>query len=113
MSRLNAFLNWLIPPEEDDTPSVDADFLLGYPDRYKYMSVQEGEVRWCRCDLCGRLFELEHFPDLVEHVAEHDSQGAAEIDPFAETEHRTVIDDELIDEVEHWRQENVENEVEA
>jgi DNA-binding transcriptional ArsR family regulator len=36
----------------------------------------------CRCDLCGSQYPLGDFADLVEHVAAHDEQGAAEIDPF-------------------------------
>ena len=114
MSRFEAFLNWLIPPEDEQPDDrVDTDFLLEHADRYKFMTVVDESPPVGRCDLCGRLFELEQFPQLVDHVAGHDGQGAAEINPFDEAEQRTVISEEMLAEVADWRDENIRSEVNA
>jgi len=87
MSRIRSFLSSYLSPEEDDTPTVDTAYVVEQQERYQHMSATDAETGWCRCELCGRLYDLEEFPDLVEHVAGHNEQGAAEIDPF---EHRRV-----------------------
>lgn len=86
MSRVEAFLDWLLPEDEQDVEDVDTAFLLEHGGRYKYVSIIDGETARCRCDLCGAQRALRDFPELVEHVAGHDEQGAAEIDPFEEPE---------------------------
>jgi hypothetical protein len=59
----------------------------------------------------GRRYWSEYdFGELVEHVAGHDEQGAAEIDPFDEAEDRTVLTDDLLEEVDEWRGENIRQE---
>ena len=113
MSRIQAFIDWLIPDSEPDVDAIDTEFLLSHPTRFKYMTVTDSESARCRCDLCGSQFSIQEFPKLVDHVAAHDEQGSAEIDPFDEAERRTVITDDLLDEVEDWRDENATTEVEA
>jgi hypothetical protein len=114
MSRFKAFLNWLIPPEDEKPDArVDTGFLLEHADRYKFMSVVDESAPVGRCDLCGRLFELEQFPQLVDHVASHDGQGAAEINPFDEAEQRTMISEEMLEEVSDWREKNIQSQVKS
>ena len=87
MSRLKTVLDWFTQDDEPEQHTVDTEFLREHGGRYKYVTVADIDGDWCRCDLCGQRFDLEEFPDLVEHVAGHNEQGAAEIDPF---EHRRV-----------------------
>jgi hypothetical protein len=110
MSRLKAVLDWLVPDDEPDVDDVDTEFLLSNPQRYKYMTITDTEPPRCRCDLCGAQYPLGDFDELVEHVADHDGHGAAEIDPFDEAEDRTVITDDLLEEVDEWRRDNTRQE---
>lgn len=82
MSRLEAFMSWLLPDDEPDVDDVDTDFLRSHTQRYKHMTITDDDPARCRCDLCGSQYPLDDFGELVEHVAGHDEQGAAEIDPF-------------------------------
>ena len=108
MTPLRTLIDWLTPADDETVADVDTGFLLKHDDRFKYVSVFGGDPARCRCDLCGSQYALEEFPQLVEHVAGHDDQGGAEIDPFAEAEERTVIGEDLLGEVEEWRRENAE-----
>jgi transcription elongation factor Elf1 len=113
VSLLHCLSDWLSPGDEPDVGGVDTKFLLEHANRYKYMTVdtdQSGD--WCRCNLCGRRFELEAFPQLVEHVSDHGDQVTDAVDPFDEAEEPTVITEEMLTEVAEWRAENVD-EVEA
>lgn len=82
MSRLEAFLSWLLPDDDPAVDDVDTDFLRSHTQRYKHMTITDDDPARCRCDLCGSQYPLDDFGELVEHVAGHDEQGAAEIDPF-------------------------------
>lgn len=82
MSRFEAFMSWLLPDDEPDVDDVDTDFLRSHTQRYKHMTITDDDPARCRCDLCGSQYPLDDFGELVEHVAGHDEQGAAEIDPF-------------------------------
>ena len=108
MSRLEAFVAWLTKTDEEQEESVDVEYLSESDIRYKYMTIGDDPESYCRCDLCGHLFELEAFPELVDHVAAHDQQGAAEIDPFETAEQQTMITKETLDEVEEWRSDNID-----
>jgi len=107
MSRLQSFFNWLLPPERDDTTGVDTEYLLERQEQYQHISVTDADPERCRCDLCGRLFDLEDFPDLVAHVAGHDEQGAAEIDPFERGQVEATADYAFIEAAEDLEPEEV------
>lgn len=44
-----------------------------------------------RCNLCGQLFKLKKMPEAIEHVAAHDEQGSADIDPFEQQHEQTAM----------------------
>jgi hypothetical protein len=76
MSGLIDWLNTLL--RGDQQQSVDTDYLRSEAN-YKWIEVpDEGEAR---CNVCGKLFAVSEMPKVIRHVAEHDGQGAAEIDP--------------------------------
>jgi hypothetical protein len=84
---------WLVPDDDLDVPPVDGDFLRSDAVQYHYVTVDPataaeimGETSVVRCDLCGALRPIDEAPELLAHVGEHDTHGAAEIDPF-ETDH--------------------------
>jgi hypothetical protein len=108
MSRLEAFVAWLTQTDDEQEESVDVEYLSESDIRYKYMTIGDDPESYCRCDLCGHLLELEAFPELVDHVAAHDQQGAAEIDPFEIAKQQTMITKELLSEVEEWRSDNID-----
>lgn len=63
-----------------DFEEVDTEYLKSGSVDYLYMSVK-GEEELVRCDICAQQMELVDMPDMVIHVASHDEQGSAEIDP--------------------------------
>jgi hypothetical protein len=83
MSLLQQLREWVagVFAEDVATDEVDEEYLtkmrLGnietspdeYPDRF-------------RCNLCGSLFDSMN--ECVDHVAGHDGQGDASVDPFSE-----------------------------
>ena len=112
MSRLKTVLDWFTPDDEPEQHTVDTEFLREHGGRYKYVTVADTDGDWCRCDLCGQRFDLDEFPQLVDHVAAHGDQVTEDIDPFDEAERQTMITEELLKDVDEWRAENV-SEVEA
>lgn len=61
---------------------IDKSYLVQQAN-FRYITViGDEESGYLRCDLCARLFELDDMPAVIEHIASHDGQGAAEIDPF-------------------------------
>lgn len=63
----------------DETQRVDTDYLLSERVQYEWITVRDDET--VRCDICGRLMPVTQMPELMDHVASHDEQGAAEVDP--------------------------------
>lgn len=106
MSRVKAFVEWLTQTDSEQEQSVDVEYLSDSDVQYKYMSMGDGLDSKCRCDLCGQQFDLEAFPELVEHVAAHDEQGSAEIDPFEHPEEWGIITKETLNNADQWNPEN-------
>lgn len=75
LERLRAWL--FAPADRGESPTIDTDYVA----ELQYVNVDTGTEE-CRCALCGLTYPTESFPELLEHVATHDEQGAAEIDPF-------------------------------
>ena len=109
MSRLQSFFTWLLASESDDTDRVDTEYLLDRQEQYQHISVTDAPAERCRCDLCGRLFDLEEFPDLVAHVAGHDQDGAAEINPFERGQVEATADYAFIEVAEDLEPEEVKH----
>ena len=82
MAAVERFKSWLVPDDDPEVDNIDTEYLLSRPPRYKYITIINAETDRCRCDLCGSQYTLDDFEQLVEHVAAHNEQGAAEIDPF-------------------------------
>jgi hypothetical protein len=104
--HLDRFLSWLIPPaEQTDSRRIDTEYVASID----YAHIETGEEK-SRCNLCGLVIETESFPDLLEHVGSHDDVSpAADINPFESGPPRTEITLELVEEVEEWRQEEIES----
>ena len=110
MNPLKSLLDWLTADEGRSWPAVDTEYVLRECDRYTHMAAGEAGGGWCRCNLCGKNYQLEEFPELVDHVAAHGEQGAAEIDPFENSadyldpidrsEITTMSDESAVDEAE-------------
>jgi len=83
------FRRWLhdLTAPGDREPELDVEYLISQSfDRMHMTTIgtandPDSDPR-VRCDLCGRLFEIEAIEDAIEHVADHDGQGQADIDPF-------------------------------
>jgi hypothetical protein len=84
MSLLQSVREWLdeVFAEDTATDEVDEEYLERLDFEYIETS-PDGYADMIRCDLCARLFDT--MDDCVEHVAEHDEQGSASIDPFVYT----------------------------
>lgn len=78
--RVGAWLDALSPDETG--PGVDKQFLRATEYRYMTIGVETEHGERARCDLCGEYYQVEDAPQLIEHVAGHDDQGQAEVDPF-------------------------------
>jgi hypothetical protein len=82
MSLLGRIREWVdgLFAEDGATDEVDEEYLkqmeLAYIETYP-----EDNPDMIRCELCARLFDT--MDDCVEHVAGHDGQGSASVDPFA------------------------------
>jgi hypothetical protein len=81
MSLLQSVREWVdeVFAEDGATDEVDEEYLERLDFEYIETS-PDGYPDMIRCDLCARLFDT--MDDCVEHVAEHDEQGSASIDPF-------------------------------
>lgn len=91
-----------LTPESDELPRVDTEYLLHERPEYRWMTVLR-EDKLVRCDICGEWMKVQKMPEMVEHVALHDDQGAAEVDPTEKadvTAHAEYSDLLLDDEVE-------------
>jgi len=77
---VNRIKSWLEPEPEKADIDVEHVLILDY--RHIETDVDDGRVR---CDLCGSLFDAVEMPECIEHVAAHDDQGAAEVDPVDES----------------------------
>jgi len=83
LERIRAWIHELTQPETEDY-TVDRDWLIEL--NFRYITTKECDDRddVARCDLCGQQFPLQEMPEVIEHVAGHDEQGAARVDPFSE-----------------------------
>lgn len=81
MSLLKRVREWLdeVFAEDLATDEVDEEYLRRLDFAYIETS-PDGHPDMIRCDLCARLFDT--MEDCVDHVAKHDKQGSASIDPF-------------------------------
>jgi hypothetical protein len=77
---------------EPDTEQqrVDADYLASETVQYEWITVKADAGR-VRCDICGRLMDIQKMPDLMEHVGSHNEQGAAEVDPTQTPDRPAVL----------------------
>lgn len=85
MTWLSAVREWIQEwiSSEDGVDGVDTEYLLSDEVSFRYLTVgSDSDSDWVRCNLCRQRFALARMPDAIEHVALHDEQGAAEIDPF-------------------------------
>jgi len=77
--RLRSWLHEYTAPEDDGIGDIDIEHLQSESVSYRYMTIRDdGAVR---CDLCGNLEQLKNMPEMFEHVATHDGQGQAKVDP--------------------------------
>lgn len=75
---------WIEALKADETgPPIDLEYLREGEYRYLTVGIVTEHGEKARCDLCGEYFPVRKVPDLIQHVADHDEQGQAEIDPFA------------------------------
>ena len=74
--------------DDDQPPNVDLDYLKSPAFEYQWMTVHD-EAELIRCNICGRLMDLDKTPAMVEHVGTHNEHGAAEVDP-TEVPNRTA-----------------------
>lgn len=65
--------------EDGATDDVDEAYLKGAKFVYIQTSPRDYPDRF-RCNLCGELFD--NMDECVDHVAGHDGQGNASVDPF-------------------------------
>lgn len=73
--------SWLTV-DTDTADRVDQEFLSSETVQYEWITVQAEQER-VRCDICGRLMDIQKMPELMAHVGSHNEQGAAEVDPTA------------------------------
>jgi len=67
----------------DDLDDFDMEYLMSEKINYNYLTFDENEdSQWVRCNLCGKLFELNRMDKAVQHVGDHSNHGDIEIDPF-------------------------------
>lgn len=77
--RVRAWIHEATAPDSEQPQEVDTAYLMSDGVAYRYISVIDGGV--VRCNLCGKVDDIESMPAMFEHVGEHDGQGAAEVDP--------------------------------
>jgi hypothetical protein len=72
---------WWYVDEEPD--GVDIEYLKSGDFKPAFLTVKPGEDA-IRCDFCGNQLPLKKTPEMVEHLAGHDEQGMAEVNPLQE-----------------------------
>ena len=80
MSIIKAMRELFAPVEEH--PNVDVEYLETREYAFIETFAEIDEEELIRCNLCGKLFDKREMESAVSHVAGHDQEGAAEIDPF-------------------------------
>lgn len=87
--------DWLEP--DQTTADIDTEYILNLDYEHIQTGVKDDRIR---CNLCGTLFDVDEMPDCIDHVAKHDGQGAAEINPVeiapqeASMDYSTLLTDE-------------------
>lgn len=81
MSLLKRIREWADSLFDEDVVTDDFDEEYLRQRRLAYIeTAPDCHPDMIRCDLCGRLFDT--MDDCVKHVADHDDQGSASVDPF-------------------------------
>ncbi|UXF50948.1 MAG: hypothetical protein HQRvContig03_35 [Haloquadratum phage sp.] len=84
MSLLQQLREWVagVFAEDGATNDVDEEYLK----RVRFGNIETSPDEYpdqFRCNLCGSLFDSMN--ECVNHVAGHDGQGGASVDPFSHT----------------------------
>jgi hypothetical protein len=107
-SAWSRLVEWVLPDTQPDFDEIDTGYLLSGEVNLKYIDIANDTPHGtARCNLCGRLYHIEQMPEAVEHVASHNDQGEAEIDPFEAASAEYVMsfdesDDDAPDTPEHF-----------
>lgn len=91
--------------ESSAEPGVDTEYLRSEDFTPKHIRILDDGP--ARCQICGKLEAVQRMPQMIEHIACHDDQGSAELDPtetqevVAEIDYSDLLTDEEPDKAEN------------
>jgi hypothetical protein len=98
MNLLARFLDWVSNDRADDRQQFDHQYIRQLDYDYLETNLEIEGQDYVRCNLCGRLYDFKNINIAFEHIAKHNGQGEASINPFHSIKDRPVpVDENVVD----------------